>query len=198
VRSRRRPSTAVQVEVLIAQDNRCLYCGHRFGDLVIRRRDDWQWLELNWDHFVPFAYSNRNLDDNWVAACHLCNSYKSSLFFPDVQSARLHILDQAIRHEHDPLPFWYTGDIVAAENDYHPEPASENSTDEDADVSLATDEEIAADGDAVDQEPDSDLEQWATKRVDRQRLAARRRSLRRTTQRPVNVNEWLAVHGEKD
>jgi hypothetical protein len=184
--------------VLIAQDNRCLYCGHRFGDLVIRRRDDWQWLELNWDHFVPFAYSNRNLDDNWVAACHLCNSYKGSLIFPDVHSARLHILDQAIRHEHDPLPFWYTGDTVAADNDHHIEPASENANDEDANVSLATDEEIAADGDDVDQEPDSNLEPWLRRGwIDRgwQRDDDR---LRRTTQRPVNVNEWLAVHGEKD
>lgn len=107
--SRGYPPVSVQVALLEEQDNRCLYCGHKFGDLVVRKNNDWQWLELNWDHFVPYSYCASNHDDNWVAACHLCNSYKSDLLFKDVLEVRWYVFDKSIKKQHDPLPFWYTG-----------------------------------------------------------------------------------------
>jgi len=111
VRTRKRPPTHVQADVLIEQNNMCLYCGHPFGDLIVRNGNDWVWLSINWDHFVPFALSNRNPDDGWVAACQLCNSYKGSLVFSDVRDVRTHILERAIANRHDPLPFWNTPDL---------------------------------------------------------------------------------------
>lgn len=206
MRTRRSCPTHVQVDVLIAQDNRCLYCGHRFGDLVVRKGNDWQWLEIEWDHFVPFAYSNANPDDGWVAACHLCNSYKSDLIFPDVLAVRVHILERAVRNQHDPLPFWHTGEAVAAP-DATP-PAAERTADDEAlpeaDVTLATEEEASWDDDDQDESDqvwiDSDIETWPAARAARRYREAqerRLRSLRRTTQRPVSVDEWLTQHGER-
>lgn len=106
--SRGHPSTDLQVTILEEQDNRCLYCGHKFGTLVTRGARVQVWLEVTWDHFIPFAYCGNNRDDNWVAACQLCNSYKSDLIFPGVLEIRDYIRDKAIANEHYPLPFWFT------------------------------------------------------------------------------------------
>jgi hypothetical protein len=148
------------------QDNRCLYCGQEFGTLVIRRGNDWNWLHVTWDHFVPYTYSERNEDENWVAACQLCNGYKSSLVFADVLEVRTYILNKAIKNRHDPLPFWYTPPTVVAEIEIEVE----------AEVWLAEEDETAwlADGD--------EYEPWDMPVNDHKGM--------------VEVDEWLALYGE--
>ena len=113
---RARPPSSVQVDVLLAQNNRCLYCGHQFGDLIIRKFNEWNWLEINWDHFIPYSYLQANPKDNWVASCQLCNRYKSDLIFQDVLEVRQHILERSIVKKHRPLPFWNTDGTAMEEN----------------------------------------------------------------------------------
>lgn len=96
----------MQADTLDAQGNRCLYCGLEFGWPLYRRRYGVEILEVNWDHRIPYAYLQDNPADNWVAACHVCNAYKGSLIFPTLAGIRLHIIDKAHAHHHDPLPLW--------------------------------------------------------------------------------------------
>ena len=35
----------------------------------------------NWDHLIPYSYSYSNADENFVAACSVCNAFKSSHIF---------------------------------------------------------------------------------------------------------------------
>lgn len=147
--TRRRPSTRVQVGLLVDQDNRCLYCGHRFGDLVVRKGNDWVWLEVAWDHFVPYAYSEANPDDGWVAACQLCNAYKSDLIFVGVVDVRRHVMDRAIANEHDPLPFWSTDPTTPPSEIVPPRTLPATVGDE---VEIAADVSLVVDPDEDDDE----------------------------------------------
>jgi hypothetical protein len=92
--ARRKPGKAVRDRILKRQGDRCLYCEHKFGDTVWRRGQQVT-LRLNWDHLIPYAYLAANPDDNWVAACHVCNGIKSSAIFQSVQEARDYILARA-------------------------------------------------------------------------------------------------------
>lgn len=72
------------------QDFRCFYCLRLFGDTV------WlisgaRTLKIHWDHMVPFAYSQNNHEKNFVAACQLCNLWKSSMMFQTVDEARIYL-----------------------------------------------------------------------------------------------------------
>jgi len=49
-------------------------------------------LRINFDHVVPFAYSQNNYRHNFVAACHICNSIKSSMMFNTLDEARAYIV----------------------------------------------------------------------------------------------------------
>ena len=87
---RRCPSVEAAKEILDAQNNRCLYCDHEFGDAVFykgRRR----LIKLHWDHMVPWDYTQNNSDENFAAACSICNGIKSDLVFRTVEEVRLHV-----------------------------------------------------------------------------------------------------------
>ena len=75
---------------LIAQEGRCFYCDYSLDGHIIRNGNAIK-LRTHWDHFVPFCYSANNSSDNFVAACHVCNSIKSSLFFETADDARIYI-----------------------------------------------------------------------------------------------------------
>lgn len=88
---RRRPNARTQARLLDEQRYSCLYCTFPFGTLVRRRTRD-ELTRLEWDHFVPYALAGRNSEDNWVAACHICNGLKSDHVFEDTAEARDAIL----------------------------------------------------------------------------------------------------------
>jgi hypothetical protein len=68
----------------------CFYCDRRFGATVFRAGKPIA-LRINWDHVNPYAYSLNNHDQNFVAACHVCNGIKSSLIFRSTDEAKTHI-----------------------------------------------------------------------------------------------------------
>jgi hypothetical protein len=86
--------------------NRCLYCGLEFGSPVYRRGHGVEWLEIHWDHRVPYAYVNGNPAHNWAPACQLCNGYKAALMFDTLDEIRAYIIERARSHRHDPMPIW--------------------------------------------------------------------------------------------
>jgi 5-methylcytosine-specific restriction endonuclease McrA len=111
--TRRQPSVETKRALLLAQENRCFYCERRFGTSIIRRGRLWQ-LRPTWDHYVPFAYCGSNPAKNFVAACQVCNGYKSSMMFQTREDAQLYIRSRwgkesgledldAVPSEHDSL-----------------------------------------------------------------------------------------------
>jgi len=81
--SRRLPSVRARKRILAEQDNCCLYCGRRFGSTYQcggRKRR----VVLNWDHLVPWIQNADNSDDNFVAACAVCNGAKGDRLFNTV------------------------------------------------------------------------------------------------------------------
>jgi hypothetical protein len=90
---RKKPKKEDQDKVLSIQDNRCIYCGVEFGKHVIRNGRA-ICLKINWDHFVPYSYSQNNYSHNFVAACHICNSLKSNLCFKTLDEAQIYIQDK--------------------------------------------------------------------------------------------------------
>jgi hypothetical protein len=99
---RYKPSAAKQSELLEEWNNRCAYCELPFGTLVWRRgigREDktrkgyrpnfgYLTVQLEWDHFVPFAYTDSCADGQFLPACQLCNGLKSDSMFRTIEGAR--------------------------------------------------------------------------------------------------------------
>lgn len=70
------------------QDGKCYYCERPFGMLLyrgIRKKR----LEVHWDHYVPFAFSQDNSIPNFVAACDVCNRMKSSKLYASLWEAKI-------------------------------------------------------------------------------------------------------------
>lgn len=84
---RRTPSPADQREILIEQDNACFYCRQFFGDVVPKGPRNVR-LKIHWDHFTPYAHTADNRPSNFVAACHVCNGWKSDRIFATDDDAR--------------------------------------------------------------------------------------------------------------
>lgn len=92
---RKTPRMARRRGILALQKNRCLYCEHEFGSTVMRKGNPVV-LQVNWDHFIPYAYGQTNAYTNWVAACHVCNGIKSARMFDTVMEAQKYILQRWI------------------------------------------------------------------------------------------------------
>jgi 5-methylcytosine-specific restriction endonuclease McrA len=90
VAGRRRPPPSVQREILLEQEYRCFYCFQQFGTRVLIK-NKLRTLVVHWDHLVPYAYARNSSIENFVAACSICNGWKSSLVFQTVDEARLYI-----------------------------------------------------------------------------------------------------------
>lgn len=90
VRARKPPPKHVQMRILSEQDNRCIYCGEKFGT-VKERKGKPVTLVLNWDHKLPWAFSRYNRSVNISAACHVCNGIKSDKIFETIGGAQIHI-----------------------------------------------------------------------------------------------------------
>lgn len=83
--------TDAQLDRAIAKQNHeCAYCALPFGTITSRRgRVEIQVVQG--DHVIPWAYGGGTLESNLVAACNICNMFKSSLVFADRESAWRHI-----------------------------------------------------------------------------------------------------------
>ncbi|MFB7605245.1 LuxR C-terminal-related transcriptional regulator [Streptomyces gardneri] len=92
---RRRPRAVDRERIISQQGYICLYCELPIGTKIWRGRREVM-LVAQWDHFVPYAYSQLNLSSNWVLACHVCNGIKTARMFNDVESARQVILPERI------------------------------------------------------------------------------------------------------
>lgn len=82
-RRRNRPGADQQRDILESQKGACFWCRNVFGQYVVAA----QWrrprqLLIQWDHRKPYAYDQDNGDQNFVAACTLCNRWKTDLM-PD-------------------------------------------------------------------------------------------------------------------
>lgn len=87
---RSKPSVSYQKDQLRLQENRCFYCERVFG-FKVAYRDKVVILRIHWDHFVPYAYLQSSPDRNFVAACQICNSIKSSKCFQTTEEARTYV-----------------------------------------------------------------------------------------------------------
>ena len=88
----------IKQEILAYQENKCIYCEHKFNDIIWHpRRKKYIHLRIHFDHFVCWNYSGNNRPYNLVASCHVCNQIKHDKYFPDIPSAREFILKR--RHE---------------------------------------------------------------------------------------------------
>lgn len=100
---RRPPPAKIRRAILLAQRGCCYYCEKAFGAIVLRRGRPIR-LRLHWDHYVPFAYLNTNPEENWRAACHVCNSAKGSSVFMDLSldEVRRRVLSERTRRGYAP------------------------------------------------------------------------------------------------
>jgi len=84
---RHRPSVDQQREILARQDCRCIYCGQPFGAMHWRDKK-LLILTVEWDHDLPFCFSQNNDVSNFVAACQICNGLKSDHLFRGLEDAQ--------------------------------------------------------------------------------------------------------------
>jgi len=96
--NRRQPRESLKKQILKDQEHRCLYCEQAFSKTVKvsgkAKKSRVTKLRITWDHFIPYSYSKSRDDDNWVAACQFCNSWKSNLLFSTVEEARIYLNNQ--------------------------------------------------------------------------------------------------------
>jgi 5-methylcytosine-specific restriction endonuclease McrA len=88
-----RLSEAEKDALVSHQDYACFYCGRSFGSLVWRKRRSLR-LKVEIDHLIPHSYAANQETSNLVAACHICNSIKSSLMFQTLEEAQVYLLDK--------------------------------------------------------------------------------------------------------
>lgn len=84
---RRSPPTWWRAKLLDAQRGRCFYCLRPFNTLVARR-GKLMILRIEFDHWIPFAYSQNNDLRNYRAACNLCNAIKGDNCYATAKEAR--------------------------------------------------------------------------------------------------------------
>jgi len=81
----------IKMAILTKQDNKCYWCGRDFEETRYCRNGKFFKLRIVFDHYVPLAYCRSDKKENFVAACHLCNSIKSDLMFDDEEELRKYL-----------------------------------------------------------------------------------------------------------
>lgn len=87
---RKSPAPCDKRRILDEQGNCCFYCGVSFGSIQIRNGKPIR-IITHWDHRLPYAYSQNNKTENFVAACHVCNGIKNDKIFQDVDEAMAYL-----------------------------------------------------------------------------------------------------------
>ena len=91
---RARPPLKDRERLLDLFDHSCVYCHQAFGTWVRTKKRGIRKLRLCWDHQVPWAYSQNNRAENFLPACQICNGWKSSLIFRDVEEVELYVAEK--------------------------------------------------------------------------------------------------------
>ena len=90
---RKQPSRKVKKQLLEEFDYACTYCDRKF-DSWTRYKGELKKIRLNWDHNLPWSYSQNNLPQNFLPACNFCNSWKSSKIFKSIEEVRIFVLNR--------------------------------------------------------------------------------------------------------
>jgi DNA-directed RNA polymerase subunit RPC12/RpoP len=80
-------------EILEKQDYRCTYCEQRFGATVFYKLRE-TILKITWDHVFPFVYTHNNDLENFVACCHICNSWKRARIFNNINEVKVYVTEK--------------------------------------------------------------------------------------------------------
>jgi len=81
-------NNALKAKILLAQDGRCGYCNSSLWN-----------EEIQWDHFLPWSYiANSGGENNWVAACSICNRRKHSKVFKNEKDIAVFCTKMIISH----------------------------------------------------------------------------------------------------
>jgi len=94
---RKRKRVKNRKEILKKQNNKCYYCHNRLGYYYERNGRVIKSV-IHFDHVIPFSFSHNSNEDNFVAACNLCNLYKSNLMFDTLFDAQEY-LENAIKNK---------------------------------------------------------------------------------------------------
>lgn len=92
------PPKAQQKGILQAQGYRCLYCDRRLGSTAWYK-GRYIVLRLHWDHVIPYEYNQNNETSNFVAACHVCNHWKSDFVFNSLEEIQIYVTEKWQRVE---------------------------------------------------------------------------------------------------
>lgn len=87
---RGKPRSKDQKELLEMSNYSCFYCFRSFGSWF-RVKGKLRKLVVEWDHCVPYVWDRNNSVDNFVPACQICNRWKSSLIFRDIEEVRVYV-----------------------------------------------------------------------------------------------------------
>lgn len=90
-KKRMRPSKTVKDRIFKIQGNKCLYCGVEYGTPYYYKKKE-RYTHINYDHLVPFSYTQSNPKNNWVGACNICNGIKSNKMFDTIEDV-LHYVE---------------------------------------------------------------------------------------------------------
>ncbi len=93
---RKTPPAEEKNKILLEQDYKCYYCDKTF-DTHNYRKGKQILLKIVWDHTLPWAYSQNNSTDNFVAACQICNGIKSDRIYKNLDEARIDIAETRIK-----------------------------------------------------------------------------------------------------
>jgi len=88
--SRRTPSPKLKQQILDRQGYKCYWCDRKFETIYFRYNSIRRLLP-NWDHVIPYSYSYSNADENFVAACSICNSFKGSKVFENINECKIYL-----------------------------------------------------------------------------------------------------------
>ena len=95
--SRRTPSPKLKKQILDRQGYKCYWCDRKFETIYFRYNSIRRLLP-NWDHVIPYSYSYSNADENFVAACSICNSFKSSHIFENHERCKAYLKQRWDKH----------------------------------------------------------------------------------------------------
>ena len=97
---RRRPGKKERDRLLEKFGGRCAYCDGAFGSIAIYHGRV-VFLNLEWDHIVPWVYDQDERDINLLPVCQICNGWKGSLMFRTIEEARVYVNNKWIEEGRD-------------------------------------------------------------------------------------------------